>query len=86
MECGERGSCEKYCASLSAYFQSLGNEPHRAVVESNAGWYWLDDLLTTLGVELVLAHAKYLKAIAYAKVRQGRLQNISTPVAYELHP
>jgi len=52
-----------------AYFWFLGTAPHRAVVESTTGWYWLDDLLTSLGIELILAHAMFLKAIAYAKVR-----------------
>jgi transposase len=59
---------------LTEYFRSFGtSEPHRAVVESTAGWYWLDDLLTSLGIDLVLAHAKYLKAIAYAKVKTDKV-------------
>jgi transposase len=58
---------------ISAYFQSFGTETPRAVVESTTGWYWLDDLLKTFGVELVLAHAKYLKAIAYAKVKTDKV-------------
>lgn len=44
-------------------------DPHRAVVECTSSWYWLCDLLRSLGVTAVLAHAKYLKAIAYAKVK-----------------
>jgi transposase len=60
-------------AALTAYFQSFGKEEHRAVVESTTGWYWLDDLLTSLGIELILAHAKYLKAIAYAKVKTDKV-------------
>ena len=43
--------------------------PHKAVVESTGRWYWLRDLLVPAGVELELAHAKLLKAIAYAKVK-----------------
>jgi transposase len=35
-------------------------------------WYWLDDLLTSLKIPLVLAHAKYVKAIAYAKVKTDK--------------
>ncbi len=42
---------------------------HRAVVECTTGWYWLSDLCQDLGVTLLLAHAKHLKAIAYAKVK-----------------
>jgi hypothetical protein len=44
-------------------------QPHRAVVESTGGWYWLSDLLSTLSVELILAHALQLKAISCAKVK-----------------
>ena len=38
-------------------------------VECTTGWYWLSDLCHALGIELILAHAKHLKAIAYAKVK-----------------
>lgn len=62
-------------AAFTEYFRSLGDEPQRAVVESTTGWYWLDDLLTSLGIELVLAHAKYLKAIAYAKVKTDKIDS-----------
>lgn len=60
-------------AALTAYFASFGKEPHQAVVESTTGWYWLDDLLTSLGIELILAHAKYLRAIAYVKVKTDQM-------------
>ena len=43
--------------------------PHRAVVESTANWYWLRDLLAPTDIALTLAHAKYVKAITYAKVK-----------------
>ena len=38
-------------------------------------WYWLDDLLTSLKIPLVLAHAKYVKAIAYAKVKTDKVDS-----------
>src|SRR5512144_970803 len=60
--------------SLLAYFASFGG-PHKAVVECTAGWYWLNDLLEAHGIELVLAHAKYLKAIAYAKVKTDKVDS-----------
>ena len=56
------------------YFDTLPG-PHRAVVESTSGWYWLNDLLEDHGIELVLAHAKYLKAIAYAKVKTDKVDS-----------
>jgi transposase len=59
---------------LLAYFARLGSE-HQAVVESTAGWYWLNDLLQTHGIPLMLAHAKYLKAISYAKVKTDKVDS-----------
>jgi transposase len=60
--------------ALLAYFARLGTE-HQAVVESTAGWYWLNDLLEDHGIEMVLAHAKYLKAISYAKVKTDKVDS-----------
>jgi transposase len=53
---------------VEAYFRQW-TEPHRAVVECTSNWYWLCDLLRSLDISIVLAHAKYLKAISYAKVK-----------------
>lgn len=58
------------------YFFSQGNS-HKAVVESTSNWYWLSDLLTNHGIELSLAHAKYLKAIAYAKVKTDKVDSLT---------
>lgn len=57
---------------ITSYFNSLPGE-HSAVVESTTGWYWLNDLLESIGIDLVLAHAKYLKAISYAKVKTDKV-------------
>jgi transposase len=54
--------------ALTTYFQALPG-PHRAVVECTGMWYWLRDLLVPQGIDLRLGHAKYLKAISYAKVK-----------------
>jgi transposase len=54
--------------AVAGYFASLPG-PHRAVVESTASWYWLADLLKEHDIDLTLAHAKLVKAIAYAKVK-----------------
>lgn len=56
------------------YFAMLGG-PHKTVVESTTGWYWLSDLLDDHGIELVMAHAKYLKAISYAKVKTDKVDS-----------
>jgi transposase len=50
------------------YFDSLQG-PHRAVVEATGSWYWVADLLRQQKVELKLAHARQLKAVAAAKVK-----------------
>ena len=54
--------------AVARYFQWLP-EPTVATVEATSSWYWLRDLLETEGVPLTLAHAKFVKAIAYAKVK-----------------
>jgi transposase len=59
---------------LLEYFHSLPGD-HQAVVESTTGWYWLNDLLEEHGIDLVLAHAKYLKAISYAKVKTDKVDS-----------
>ena len=53
---------------ITAYFASLPG-PHQAVVECTGMWYWLRDLLVSQGIDLRLGHAKYIKAISYAKVK-----------------
>ncbi len=53
---------------LLQYFTQFTG-PHKAVVEATGRWYWMRDLLVPTGIELELAHAKLLKAIAYAKVK-----------------
>ncbi len=55
-------------AAVTAYFATLDG-PHQAVCECTGMWYWLRDLLVPQGIDLRLAHAKYLKAISYAKVK-----------------
>ena len=72
---------------LLAYFARLGSE-HQAVVESTTGWYWLSDLLDTHGIPLVLAHAKYLKAISYAKVKTDKVDShtLATLLRLDLIP
>jgi transposase len=51
------------------YFAQWPPHEQCAVVEATACWYWLCDLLRSQGIRVVLAHAKYLKAISYAKVK-----------------
>jgi transposase len=60
--------------SIIHYFSGMG-KPHKAVVESTANWYWLSDLLKENGIEILLAHARYLKAISYAKVKTDKVDS-----------
>jgi len=56
------------------YFSDLGDE-NITTVESTMTWYWLNDLLTSINIPMVLAHAKYVKAIAYAKVKTDKVDS-----------
>jgi len=56
------------------YFSALGDN-HLATVETTGGWYWINDLLKEQNIELILAHAKYVKAIAYAKVKTDKVDS-----------
>jgi transposase len=56
------------------YFNSIPGQ-HLATVESTMSWYWLNDLLDSINIPLVLAHAKYVKAIAYAKVKTDKVDS-----------
>ncbi|MGD8306660.1 MAG: IS110 family transposase [Ignavibacteria bacterium] len=58
------------------YFGSLPGE-HKTTVESTMTWYWINDLLEKLNIPMVLAHAKYVKAIAYAKVKTDKVDSHS---------
>ena len=81
-------------ALVSDYFRRWPDQ-HRAVVECTTGWYWFSDLLRSLGVDVVLAHAKYLKAISYAKVKTDAVDALTLaqllrmgyiPEAHQLPP
>lgn len=56
------------------YFSDLGNE-NITTVESTMTWYWLNDLLNSMNIPMILAHAKYVKAIAYAKVKTDKVDS-----------
>lgn len=74
--CVRRATLPNDRALLTHYFRQLPGE-HRAVVEATGRWYWLRDLLVPLGVDLRLAHAKLLKAIAYAKVKTDAVDSLT---------
>jgi len=83
----QHGRIENVDGDILQYFSSLPG-PHAAVVESTSGWYWLNDLLEAHGIPLTLAHAKYLKAISYAKVKTDKVdsQTLATLLRMNLIP
>jgi len=62
--------------TIIRYFNEIG-KPHKAVVECTSNWYWLSDLLKNNGIEITLGHAKYLKAISYAKVKTDKVDSVT---------
>jgi transposase len=60
--------------ALREYFAAFPGA-HQAVVESTGGWHWLADTIAALGVELLLAHATRVKAIAAAKVKTDKVDS-----------
>jgi transposase len=79
---------------ILTYFHQW-SDVHRAVVECTGNWYWFCDLLRVSGIQIVLAHAKYLKAICYAKVKTDAVDARTLaqllrmgyiPEAYQLSP
>ena len=62
--------------AIIRYFNEIG-KPHRAVVECTSNWYWLSDLLKENGIDITLGHAKYLKAISYAKVKTDKVDSLT---------
>ena len=70
--CQKKLPCRR--EALHLYFRRLEGR-HLAVIETTTGWHWVSDLLEEEGVALVLAHAKHLKAIAYAKVKTDKVDS-----------
>lgn len=88
---------EKIPSSTTALDKFFGGfeQPVKAVVECTSFWYWLSDWCRENDVELVLAHAKMVKAISYAKVKTDKvdaktlaqlLQADLIPEAYQIKP
>ena len=63
-----------YPLNFQNYFSSMSGN-HKVTVETTGSWYWLADLFQTLNINLILAHAKFVKAIAYAKVKTDKVDS-----------
>ncbi len=80
--------------ALNNFFSGF-DEPVQAVVECTSSWYWLSDWCRANDVSLMLAHAKMVKAISYAKVKTDTvdaktlaelLRADLIPEAYQIKP
>lgn len=58
--------------ALKAFLSGLP-KPWRGVVEAGPNWGWIYDTLTRLGVEMIVAHPRKLKAIADAKIKNDEI-------------
>ncbi len=70
----KQGNLKNVAHNFVQYFNSMPGE-HKTTVESTMTWYWLNDLLSSMNIPLILAHAKYVKAIAYAKVKTDKVDS-----------
>ena len=59
---------------IMTYLEALDTET-RLVVESTANWYWLYDLLTDNGFEVVISNPVKTKAIASARIKNDKLDS-----------
>ena len=59
---------------IMAYLDALGAET-KVVVESTANWYWLYDLLTDNGFDVVISNPVKTKAIASARIKNDKLDS-----------
>jgi transposase len=59
---------------ILAYFTNLGGKT-KIVIESMASWYWLYDLLSGNGFEVVISNPAKTKAIASAKIKNDKVDS-----------
>lgn len=59
---------------IMKYLEALDTET-RIVVESTANWYWLYDLLTDNGLDVVISNPVKTKAIASARIKNDKLDS-----------
>ena len=69
-----RANLQNVEEDILAYFAKLGGET-QIVIESMASWYWLYDLLTGEGFEVVISNPVKTKAIASAKIKNDKLDS-----------
>jgi len=60
--------------AILAYFSTLDKES-KIVIESMSSWYWLYDLLTGNGLDVVISNPVKTKAIASAKIKNDKIDS-----------
>jgi transposase len=69
-----RGNFRNIETDILDHFVSLGKE-NQIVIESMCSWYWLYDLLTDNGFQVVVSNPVKTKAIASAKIKNDKLDS-----------
>jgi transposase len=69
-----RGNFNNIETEILDYFVNLGTEG-QIVIESMSSWYWLYDLLTGNGFEVLISNPVKTKAIASAKIKNDKLDS-----------
>ena len=69
-----RANLQNVEEDILAYFANLGDET-KIVIESMSSWYWLYDLLTGEGFEVVISNPVKTKAIASAKIKNDKIDS-----------
>ena len=60
------------------YFEELGGET-QIVIESTASWYWIYDLLSGGGLQVIISNPVKTKAIASAKIKNDKMDSHIIP-------
>jgi transposase len=61
-------------SQILSYLKAL-SKPTQVVIESTANWYWLYDLLTDNGFDVVISNPVKTKAIASARIKNDKLDS-----------
>jgi transposase len=69
-----RANLQNIEEDILVYFANLGEET-KIVIESMSSWYWLYDLLTGNGLEVVISNPVKTKAIASAKIKNDKIDS-----------
>jgi len=69
-----RANLQNVEEDILAYFAALGDKT-KIVIESMSSWYWLYDLLTGEGFEVVISNPVKTKAIASAKIKNDKVDS-----------